>query len=139
MPGDPESAYLTENTLAAFISGELSASALLGVEAHLAHCAACQDVLAAAVGVVDRATGAPVSVAGSLQTQEGSRVLGGKYRLLYPIGHGGMGSVWKAEHLTLNSLIAVKLIAPGMASEPVVLERFLREAQAGGRVSQLNA
>jgi len=41
-----------------------------------------------------------------------------------------MGSVWLAEHLTLCSQVAIKLIHVDMASSAEVLGRFLREAQA---------
>ncbi|HYJ11187.1 MAG TPA: serine/threonine-protein kinase [Polyangiaceae bacterium] len=57
-------------------------------------------------------------------------VLGGKYQLLEKLGQGGMGSVWKARHLTLNSNVAVKLIDPAAATNPDALARFFREARA---------
>jgi eukaryotic-like serine/threonine-protein kinase len=57
-------------------------------------------------------------------------VLAGKYRLVRQLGQGGMGSVWLAEHLTLRSPVALKLIDPGIAANPEALARFLREAQA---------
>ena len=57
-------------------------------------------------------------------------VIAGKYRLIRQLGQGGMGSVWLAEHLTLCSQVAIKLIHVDMASSPEVLGRFLREAQA---------
>ncbi|HMJ56936.1 MAG TPA: protein kinase [Polyangiaceae bacterium] len=57
-------------------------------------------------------------------------ILGGKYRLLSLIGRGGMGSVWKAEHLGLRALIAVKLMDESLAAMPEAVGRFLREAQA---------
>jgi len=63
-------------------------------------------------------------------------VIGGRYRLIAPLGRGGMGEVWRAEHTTLRALVAVKLIDPKLL-EPVkgmrrddVLTRFLHEAQA---------
>jgi hypothetical protein len=40
------------------------------------------------------------------------RIIAGKYCLLQQLGHGAMGSVWAAEHLTLRSQVAVKLIQP---------------------------
>jgi len=43
---------------------------------------------------------------------------------------GGMGSVWLAEHLTLRSAVAVKLMDPKIASTPEGAERFQREAMA---------
>lgn len=41
-----------------------------------------------------------------------------------------MGSVWLAEHMTLRSPVAIKLIDPGIAENPEALSRFLREAQS---------
>jgi eukaryotic-like serine/threonine-protein kinase len=58
------------------------------------------------------------------------QVLSGKYRLERELGRGGMGSVWLAQHLTLRSPVAIKLIDPEIASNHEALSRFLREAQA---------
>jgi serine/threonine-protein kinase len=41
-----------------------------------------------------------------------------------------MGSVWLAEHLTLRSQVAVKLMDPSIAASPEGADRFRREAQA---------
>jgi hypothetical protein len=57
-------------------------------------------------------------------------VLAQRYRLLREIGHGGMGSVWEAEHLSLASPVAVKLIDPRLVHEERARARFLREARA---------
>lgn len=57
-------------------------------------------------------------------------VLADKYRLTGLLGRGGMGSVWRAEHLSLNSSVAVKLVDSTLADHPEAKERFLREAQA---------
>src|SRR6187402_172530 len=61
---------------------------------------------------------------------EPNQVLAGKYRLLRQLGRGGMGSVWLADHLTLHSPVAVKLIEPSIAANAAALARFMREAQA---------
>jgi eukaryotic-like serine/threonine-protein kinase len=53
-----------------------------------------------------------------------------RYRLESLLGRGGMGSVWRAEHLQLKSPVAVKLLDPSIANNEQVLGRFLREAQA---------
>jgi serine/threonine-protein kinase len=58
------------------------------------------------------------------------RVLAGRYRLESQLGQGGMGSVWRAEHLTLHSAVAIKLMDPAIAATPEGAERFQREAQA---------
>ncbi|MEO7035412.1 MAG: serine/threonine-protein kinase [Polyangiaceae bacterium] len=57
-------------------------------------------------------------------------VIAGKYRLLQKLGEGGMGSVWRAEHLTLRSQVAIKLIDPSLATTNDARDRFLREAQS---------
>jgi serine/threonine-protein kinase len=61
-------------------------------------------------------------------------VLAGKYRLEALLGHGGMGSVWRAHHLGLEAPVAVKLMAPGIMTAPGMLQRFHREAQAAARL-----
>ena len=59
----------------------------------------------------------------------------GQYRLTEPIGKGGMGEVWKAEHALLARAAAVKLIRPEVldpgdpAKAESMIRRFEREAQ----------
>ena len=57
-------------------------------------------------------------------------VLAGKYALERKLGQGGMGAVWRAEHVQLRSPVAIKLIDEQIAKNPDALARFLREAQA---------
>ena len=57
-------------------------------------------------------------------------VLAGRYKLLEPVGEGGMGMVWMAQQTDpVKRLVAVKLIKPGMDSKQV-LARFEAERQA---------
>jgi serine/threonine-protein kinase len=56
------------------------------------------------------------------------RMLAGKYLLRDLLGRGGMGSVWRAEHLTLKSHVAVKVVEAHLGEDRRA--RFLREAQA---------
>jgi serine/threonine-protein kinase len=57
-------------------------------------------------------------------------LLAEKYRLVSLLGRGGMGEVWRAEHLGLRAPVAIKLMNPEIASNPEALARFNREAQA---------
>ncbi|MRG96532.1 serine/threonine-protein kinase [Polyangium spumosum] len=57
-------------------------------------------------------------------------VLGDKYRLLARIGAGGMGEVYRGEHVTLRMPVAVKLLHYKIALEPDYVRRFYREARA---------
>ena len=53
----------------------------------------------------------------------------GRYRLIEPIGKGGMGVVWRAEDTRLEVERAVKLLSPSLATEHTYRARFLREAR----------
>ena len=61
-------------------------------------------------------------------------VIAGKYRILRPIGEGGMGHVYEATHLRLGQRVAIKVLKPGAAQSPEVMSRFDREARAAGRL-----
>jgi serine/threonine-protein kinase len=58
-----------------------------------------------------------------------SLVIGARYRLVRRLGSGGMGSVWLAEHLSLYSPVAVKLLSEAVATSEEGLSRFWREAR----------
>ena len=63
-----------------------------------------------------------------------SPLVGEKYELLGRIGSGGMGEVWEARHHVTGRRVAVKLLRAGTKRREEVAKRFLREAQAIGRV-----
>jgi serine/threonine-protein kinase len=57
-------------------------------------------------------------------------VLAERYRLERRLAQGGMAEVWLATDLSLDRRVAVKWLKPSLASDPVVAERFRREAVA---------
>lgn len=61
-------------------------------------------------------------------------VLAGKFRVVSRLGEGGMGAVYEIEHELTKHRRALKLLHKSMAELPSVVERFLREASAAGRV-----
>jgi eukaryotic-like serine/threonine-protein kinase len=57
----------------------------------------------------------------------------GKYRLEYKLGEGGMGSVWAAHHVPLDTRVAIKLIR-GEANRENMASRLLQEARAAAKL-----
>lgn len=72
----------------------------------------------------------------SSSTDSWSRMepVGGDHELRRRIGAGGMGEVWEAYQRSLDRLVAIKLIRPERVNVEA-LERFSREARAGGRLT----
>ena len=54
----------------------------------------------------------------------------GKYKLIQLLGRGGMGSVFLAEHVTMNRRVALKVVPREVANDRSSLERFFAEARA---------
>ena len=61
-------------------------------------------------------------------------VVAGRLRVVRTLGAGGMGAVYEVEHLITKHRRALKLLHAEVAGMPGVVERFLREASAAGRV-----
>ncbi|MFJ1754802.1 ABC transporter substrate-binding protein [Kitasatospora sp. NPDC088134] len=66
-------------------------------------------------------------------TVEDGRLIGGRYRLIEPVGRGGMGRVWRGRDETLHREVAVKeiLFPVGLDEQQreLLLQRVLREAR----------
>ncbi len=61
---------------------------------------------------------------------EPGTILAGKYQLESRLGEGGMGTVYRAQHLALRAPVAVKVIDREVVEGDLAHSRFIREAQA---------
>ena len=65
-------------------------------------------------------------------------VLGERYRILEPIGHGAMGKVFLAENIAIGLRVAVKLLKPELLANPDFRLRFKHEAEAVAAIQHPN-
>src|SRR5688572_10602161 len=69
---------------------------------------------------------------------EPSDVIAGKYTVERALGRGGMGAVYVVSHKLTGKRLALKCLLPEFVHNSDLVERFLREAQATGRIEHRN-
>jgi serine/threonine-protein kinase len=67
-----------------------------------------------------------------------SDVIAGKYTVERALGRGGMGAVYVVAHRLTGKRLALKCLLPEFIHNADIVERFLREAQATGRIEHRN-
>lgn len=67
------------------------------------------------------------------------KCIDGKYQVLMRLGAGGMGSVYRAEHVLLGRPVAVKVLHPHLVEDAELLKRFHHEAKVASRLDHPNA
>lgn len=61
-----------------------------------------------------------------------------RYRIVAPLGRGGMGIVYKVKHARLGKLLAMKLLKGELSQNPEVMRRFKREALTVSKLESPN-
>ncbi len=83
---------------------------------------------------------------GALTTWQANKLLAGKnkgfylgsYRLLRPLGKGGMGVVYLGEHHVMKRMMALKILPAESLSDPRRIQRFKEEARASAQLDHPN-
>lgn len=65
-------------------------------------------------------------------------VLSGSYEILEKLGAGGMGLVYKARHILMKRMVAIKIMLPQLIASVSALKRFKQEAQAASSLNHPN-
>jgi serine/threonine-protein kinase len=65
-------------------------------------------------------------------------VIAGRYRIVSALAAGGMGEVYRAEHVELGKVFALKVMKQELSSDQDFVDRFKREAVASSRIGQHN-
>src|SRR4051794_1843933 len=71
-------------------------------------------------------------------TEQVGRVLGGRYRLIAPIGTGSSASVYQADDATLRPPVAARVLPPALAAAGAFPRRFRAGARAAAALSHPN-
>jgi serine/threonine protein kinase len=72
----------------------------------------------------------------SLEATHGQRV--GNYEVLTKIAEGGMGAVYKGKSLATGEVVAIKIVPPETAKNPLLLKRFEQEFKAAYLIDHPN-
>ncbi len=84
--------------------------------------------------MADNEQGARATLAASSDPIQVGDLVAGKYRVDRVLGEGGMGIVVAATHEQLDEKVALKFLRPVVASNPEIVQRFVREARAAVKV-----
>jgi tetratricopeptide (TPR) repeat protein len=93
-----------------------------------------EDPAAAVTRPQGEAAGEPTVESSVVPVEPAARTSPPGYRLLEPVGRGGMGVVFRARDLSLNRDVAVKMLREDIPASPAAVRRFLVEARVTGRL-----
>jgi len=103
-------------------------------------CPSCGRAADPAAGALNFCPGCGTDLRGAAGADAASsafldKVIADRYRLIALLGEGGMGTVYKAEHIRMGKALALKILRGDFAKEEGAVDRFRAEAQIVSRLS----
>ena len=117
---------VSETTLVSFFAGGLSVDRVMALEQHLDRCADCAALVEVAAPMLAGASGRALGWGLPAEAEPG-KLIADRYRVESVIGCGASGYVLRARDELLGTAVAVKLLRPERAAEPVMLQHLHRE------------
>lgn len=138
--GELQAGCLDEEAALDFVQGRLAEGAVHQIDEHVDGCARCRSVLAeAARSLRSLATGASPSATSIAFTRFApGEKLSGRYRILRFIARGGMGEVYEAHDLMLNTRLALKTLAATISDNPQAIRRLKQEVNLARLITHPN-
>jgi tRNA A-37 threonylcarbamoyl transferase component Bud32 len=81
---------------------------------------------------------APTQLVNVVRDPLADTIIGERYRILGRVGEGGMGTVFRVEHVLMKKVLALKLLRPEFSNVQDASRRFEREAQSASRLNHPN-
>ncbi|MCK6474126.1 MAG: protein kinase [Planctomycetes bacterium] len=78
------------------------------------------------------------SLADLLREQKPTTRRLGNFEIYEKVGQGGMGMVFRARQISMDRIVALKILAPKYADDPNFIQRFVREARSAGQFNHEN-
>jgi len=145
-----------EELLLDFIEGELDPAQAQTIRAHLESCSKCRDNVdetrqlidamevarhrqdqASRISDTSQSRAIPVTLSGGSLNWRTGQVLG-DFEIISEAGRGGMGVVYRARQVSLNRIVALKVLPPSVCQTEKAVARFKREAKAAAKLHHTN-
>src|SRR5262245_36954948 len=118
-----------DDTLVRFLAGRIGEAEREHIAGHVDACSACAFFLTLPKSETRTASDGERQTAVPRGSLSKGAVLADRYRILRPIGTGGMGEVYEAFDLTLNEPLALKTVRAAIADDPRAVELLKSEVQ----------
>ncbi|HZZ81863.1 MAG TPA: protein kinase [Gemmataceae bacterium] len=134
----PRNECLTNAEIVAFNLGEMPETLLEAAADHLEQCARCEQAARQLDSISDDVVVNLRGGSARTATQSPNPTRIGDYEVLGELGRGGMGVVYRARHIVLGRVTALKMLLAGEFSDAQQRSRFEAEAKAVARLQHPN-